>query len=129
MSDLPPEENGELTLAKCVLEHHWNRIKRLEAENAKLRMSELPELTPEERMALETVDPTEVLGTWRQQSEVAMAAAIRWMRRAMEREAENAELRELLQRLSEWDAMDYAKSDGPYWRREIKAALTTEGKT
>ena len=37
-------------------------------------------------------------------------------------EADNAALRKLLQRLSEWDHMDTA-ADGPYWRSEIATAL------
>jgi len=45
--------------------------------------------------------------------------------RLEEAEADNAALREMLRRLSEWDHMDTA-ADGTYWRSEIAAALASQ---
>jgi hypothetical protein len=41
---------------------------------------ELPELTDEERAALESCDMTEILGTWEERFHVAARAAMRWLR-------------------------------------------------
>lgn len=47
--------------------------------------------------------------------------------RADTAEARVAALEALLRRIEEWDHMD-AAADGPYWRKEIRAALAREGK-
>ena len=56
-------------------------------------MSDLPELTDEERAAMNAMDMTEILGTWEERHDVAMKAAVRWFR---ERNNLEALLREVV---------------------------------
>jgi hypothetical protein len=57
----------------------------------------LPELTYEQRNAMNSMDMTPILGTLEERLEVVMRAAINFMRRARKAEAENASLSERLE--------------------------------
>jgi hypothetical protein len=56
----------------------------------------LPELTDDERKAMESIDLTDVLGTWEERHNVVMNAAKRMLRERVELKAEIKRLREEL---------------------------------
>ena len=60
-------------------------------------MSELPELTPEEKHAIDSLDMTASLGTWKEQYQNAHDVAIKYMRKCREQQAEIKRLRAELQ--------------------------------
>ena len=62
-----------------------------------MNIPELPELTDDQRNAMNSMDMTPILGTLEERLEVVMRAAINFMRRARKAEAENASLSERLE--------------------------------
>jgi hypothetical protein len=71
-------------------------------------IDDLPELTPEERIVMDAMDMTPILGTWEERHAVAMNAAKRYMREARElrqqlaaAQAENERLRGELTRVAD----------------------------
>ncbi len=69
----------------------------------KPNLDELPELTPAERAAMESINMTAVLGTWEERYHVAMNGARRLMR---ERDTLRSHIRALVERFDRDTVLD-----------------------
>jgi hypothetical protein len=85
-------------------------------------MSELPELTAEERAAMDSVDMTEILGTWEERYGVAMRTAKRLLHENNDLRQRLAEAEALLREACE--GMDLEKWDA--WEQRAKEVTVRE---
>ena len=78
----------------------------------------LPELTEDERQALDDCDMTDILGTWEERYDVAMRAAKRWFRERNELRAKlTAAEALLLEAVGEWQQSDGFLFDELWYER------------
>jgi hypothetical protein len=84
-------------------------------------LSNLPELTDGERKAMESIDLTEVLGTWEERHNVVMEGAKKLLRDRTELKKENERLRDEIEQLKDLLAsarvITQRRGEGTAWER------------